>query len=467
MTPGGAGGSGSGGGAPNVFLPPGQPGVASALGSTIQPLLDASANGGAGTPAGQNYGSALNLVQQYLSGSVNSPNATPFNDASGNALLLSKQASDYGVSTLFPQAVTGSAALNSAATGGLPYASTALQQGFDPTYGSAISMLQNNPFYAGAQGGAQQGAGLGAAGANQQYGMAGQVGGTIPGLLNSGFDPQQALFNRSQGQLMDQTNAINSMSGLAGTPYGASVGANAMGNFDINWQNQQLARQAQATGAAGTAAGQAGSLYGSAPGLAGLSAAMPGNVYTNQIGQILSALGQRNAAGTQGATQYNSLLGSSGGGLAGAAQLGLGGANALTSLGSGPYQMGAGIANNAVSGLTNATMLGNSQYNLPNQEISNMMQYLGLGQNASQMNQQLSNSQFGQTAAGLGGLLGGANTLFGGSGFGGSGPSLFSNITGGLGSALGGIGSLFGGGGAAAAGSFADSFPAMLAAGLL
>ncbi len=270
------------------------------------------------------------------------------------------------------------------------------------------------------------------------------MGGTVAPLLESGFDPRSALFNRTEGRLMDQTNAINAMSGVGSSPYGASVAANALGNFDIDWQNQQLARQAQATGAAGGAANTAAGLYGAAPGLASASAALPSNVYTGQIGQELSALDQRNKAGLTGAAGYGSLLGTSGQGLGQANALNLSGTGAQQMYGAAPYNTQAGIGANALSGLTNLTQLGNNQFALPNQEIGNLMQYMGLGQNASQISGQLGNLGFQQTAQGLGGALSGANTLFGNGGLlGGSG-------SGGLLGGLGGAATDFGGFGTAA-----------------
>jgi hypothetical protein len=178
------------------------------------------------------------------------------------------------------------------------------------------------------------------------------------------------------------------------------------------------------------------------------SAGLPSGVYTSNIGQILQALDQRNKAGLLGASGFGSLLGSGGQGLGQANNLNLSGIGVQQQYGAAPYNTQAGIGANALSGLTNLTQLGNNQFALPNQEIGNLMQYMGLGQNASQLSGQLGQMGFNQTAQGLGGLLGGANTLFGNNGiFGGGG-------LGGLGGAA--TGGAFGagdfGGGAAALG---------------
>jgi hypothetical protein len=430
-------GSGSGAGA-TVFNPPAQPQAAAALGNIFQPLADLSANAGAGTPAGINYPMAQSAVYNDI---VNSPFAN-------QAIWGSDQAAQNAFNIAAPQAFGGAQALGGAALGGLPFAGQALSQGFDPRYGAAISGIENNPYYGQALGGAQAAAGMGAQGANAIQGLGGQIGGTVDPLLSSGFDPRAALFNRTEGRLMDQTNAINAMSGVAGTPYGASVTANALGNFDIDWQNQQLARQAQAAGAAGSAANTAGGLYGAAPGLMASSAGLPSGVYTSNIGQILQALDQRNKAGALGAAGFSSLLGSGGQGLGQANNLNLSGIGAQNTYGAAPYNTQAGIGANALTNLTNLTQLGNNQFALPQQSINDLMNYMTGGRSASALSANIGDLGFNQTAQGLGGLLGGANTLFGNNGM----------LRGG-----GGLGGLFGAGLGADPGGLAAATQASIA----
>jgi hypothetical protein len=83
-----------------------------------------------------------------------------------------------------------------------------------------------------------------AGGANLQAG-AGNV-------LNTAFDPQQALYQKLFQQNQDQANVTNSMYGVQNTPYGAGVADQANTNFNIDWQNQQLGRQIAGLNAAGT-----------------------------------------------------------------------------------------------------------------------------------------------------------------------------------------------------------------------
>jgi hypothetical protein len=451
----GAGGTGAGGGSANVYLPQAQPAADQALQSTILPLLGLSANAGAGTPAAQNYPAARDAVY----GDILNPGFQ------NQAIAGSQAAADSAFGTVAPQAFDSANWLRNIGAIGLANAQTPMNFGFDPRYSQAITDIQNNPYYGTALQGATDAAAMGRTGANaiqglagqvagqipQLQGLAGQMGGVVNPLLQSGFDPRSALFNRTEGRLMDQTNAINAMSGLGGTPYGASVSANALGNFDIDWQNQQLARQAQAAGAAGQAAGtagnlygqaanqagQAGNLYGAAPGLMATTAGLPSNVYTGQIGQILQALQARNQGANQGITGFGSLLGSGQNAMTGANALNLSGTGAQQQFGSAPYNTASGIGANSLTGLSNLTNLGNNAFQLPQQEIGNLMQYMGLGQNASNLSGSLGNLGFNQTAQGIGGGLSAANMLLGPNSLLGGKSGLFGS---------GGLGGLFGAG---------------------
>ena len=86
-------------------------------------------------------------------------------------------------------------------------------------------------------------------------------------ILNTAFDPQNALYKQLFQQNQDMANVQNTMSGVGTTPYGAGVADQSGQNFNINWANQQLGRQESglnsATGAYNAAqplgnAGQAG-----------------------------------------------------------------------------------------------------------------------------------------------------------------------------------------------------------------
>jgi hypothetical protein len=132
----------------------------------------------------------------------------------------------------------------------------------------------------------------------QLQGAAGQQFGAQTGLLNAGqqlyqtsLDPQNALYNRTVQQLQDQTGATNSMYGLGSSAAGAGVANQALGNFNIDWQNQQLQRQATGLQGYGAAVGQAGQAAGQGGALGGAGAG-----YTLQGGQTPYTAGQTLAA---------------------------------------------------------------------------------------------------------------------------------------------------------------------------
>ena len=431
-----AGSSGSGTGTnANVFTPPGQGNAAAGFWQALQPMLSTGAAGantvaGMGPPSATAYQNAYPFINSFIAGQGG---ALPM--GAGGAITDAQRAAGYGGGTLFPQTTGASGQLDRAALLGLPDLSKILGNAFSPAYNHIVSATQNNPYAAQATQGAEVGAGMGAQGAGALM-SAGQ------GIMNAGFDPQSALFNRTQGQLLDQSNVANSMAGIGGTPYGASTTANALGNFDINWQNNLLNRES-------TAAGAASPLFQAAPNLATSSAAMPFQAHGNYLASELGALNARNAAGMQGATGFNALLGGAGGGLTGAANLGAGGANTLAHLGGLPYGTGSTIGSNALSGLSSLAGLGNQAFTgLPQQSISDLMQYMGLGQSASGISGQLGQMGFNQLGAGIGGGLSGLSSL--NSLMGGGSGGLFGSS--GMFGSGGALGSLFGGGGAAAAG---------------
>lgn len=129
--------------------------------------------------------------------------------------------------------------------------------------------------------------------AGQQYGALGQQlqgaasneFGAANQVYQSAFDPQSALYNQQVQQLQAQTGATNSMYGLGSSAAGAGVANNALNNFNIDWQNQQLGRQTQGLSAMGQAYGQAGSL-----GQAGAGATLQGGQLPYQTAQGIAAV---------------------------------------------------------------------------------------------------------------------------------------------------------------------------------
>jgi hypothetical protein len=150
---------------------------------------------------------------------------------------------------------------------GLEYGSAAtLPQYLIPQYQSVTNDIVNNPFAGGAQqAGINAGAQAGGLAVNENNNatdltkMAYQAQPYAQQLLQTGFDPQQALYDRTQQQVQDQLRAQNASSGLSSSPYGAGVVDQGLSNFNIDWQNQQLQRQATAAqgyGALSNAIGQ-------------------------------------------------------------------------------------------------------------------------------------------------------------------------------------------------------------------
>ena len=127
------------------------------------------------------------------------------------------------------------------------------------TYGQLLPQAQgigqglvNNPYAGGYQSGAGQAGGMYQGAGQNAYAQGGALGqsatgalGGVNSLLQMGFDPQSALYNQLQGQNSQQYNAQNAASGIAGTPYGASVADQANNNFNLQWQNAQLGRAAR------------------------------------------------------------------------------------------------------------------------------------------------------------------------------------------------------------------------------
>jgi hypothetical protein len=124
-------------------------------------------------------------------------------------------------------------------------------------------------------------------GAGQQaIGNANQLSAAGNQLYQSAFDPQTDLYQQQQQQLANQTNAYNANNGIASSPYGASVAANAQGNFQNQWQNQQLGREAQGVQAMSGADTSANNLYTGGANAYAQGAAMPYN-QQNTVGNNL------------------------------------------------------------------------------------------------------------------------------------------------------------------------------------
>lgn len=121
-----------------------------------------------------------------------------------------------------------------------------------PQYQQVAQNITNNPYASLSQQGANQAGALAPGVSGMQIGGANSLYGAGNQVLGTAFDPQNALYNRTQQQTMDQINAANAASGLAG-PAAAGVAQQGLTNFNIDWQNNLLQRQALGVQSAGQA----------------------------------------------------------------------------------------------------------------------------------------------------------------------------------------------------------------------
>lgn len=198
------------------------------------------------------------------------------------------------------------------AVGGAPniYADTL------PQFGGIANNLMNNPGSAGMIGGANAAAGMGADVSNNMMGLGNFLANMGTSLtpwagqiLNQGFDPQNALRDRTQQQLLETTRAGQAARGLGNSPFGAGLENKAMSDFGIDWQNNLLNRMTTGAQGAGLLLDQAGrditggaSLMGQAPQMMSQSSMLPYMAH-NTIGQgqlgALQQYGQQGMAATQ------------------------------------------------------------------------------------------------------------------------------------------------------------------------
>jgi len=173
-----------------------------------------------------------------------------------------------------------------------------------PTQGASTDLSVLNSTLGAA--GNLQGQGAGAlsasqAGAGSLYGQANnlsQLGNQISGEFNGnslmansalqqGFDTNGSAQSAALAATQDQASGALNNSGLAGTPYGASVMAGSAGNFENNWQTQQINRE---NTAASTAEGlQSQELSAQSAGAGLIDAA--GQLDQSAVSDILSGYG--------------------------------------------------------------------------------------------------------------------------------------------------------------------------------
>lgn len=188
-------------------------------------------------------------------------------------------------------------------------------------YGAANSIIQN-PFtqqYQNDIGNISQAMGqIGAADRGWGQQVSQSAGAAMPyeqQILQTGFDPQNALYARTQQQIQDQARAANSAAGLGTSGAGVGLENQAMNNFNIDWQNNLLNRQNTASqgyntlsGAVNNALDTGANLKSAGENIAQQGAALPYNTQNQIAGNDLSALSQLSQQGVTGANQNNQIL---------------------------------------------------------------------------------------------------------------------------------------------------------------
>jgi hypothetical protein len=160
--------------------------------------------------------------------------------------------------------------------------------GYSQLYNNALT----NPYYAGAQANANATGQAGVNFGNQEVGwaqglqgLASSLGQYQTGIAQTAYDPQNALYNRTQNQVTNQANAQAAASGLAGSPFGASLTNQANENFNIDWQNNQQQRQNAGVAALGSLDSTMSGLTTAAGtlGTSGLNTAAQSGQLANQV----------------------------------------------------------------------------------------------------------------------------------------------------------------------------------------
>lgn len=281
-----------------------------------------------------------------------------------------------------------------------------------------MPQIGSNPFSSAmVQGAGTGGSMLQQAGANA-FGQGGAFSGQAPNavgasnaVLNTAFDPQNALYDKTRLNVTDQMGSYLANSGLTSSGEGAKIAGDTLNNFNIDWQNNQLGRQLSGlqsyTGGmagAGNTLNTGANLQTQGAGNFAGGAAMP---YLAQNQTVTDQLGQLSSAGGVGAAGGN-ILGQAGN-LGNAAVSGTANAGAL------PYNAFNTGTNNQFGALSNYTAGQSGNSNLNNQNIQQMLSYLTQvmqgSSNASSAAQRSQGSTVNSNASASAGLAGGMGQL--------------------------------------------------------
>ena len=154
-----------------------------------------------------------------------------------------------------------------------------------PMASQALTSAFSNPYAASFPAAAANVSNTANSTANQQLGAARNI-------LATSQDPQSALYNRTLNAIQQQARAANAAAGIGTSAAGVGLEDQAVNNFNIDWQNQQLQRQLQGAAGAGNVSNQALNMMMGTYGLPYYAAAQ---VPAGQFGAL------QNYAGTIGA----------------------------------------------------------------------------------------------------------------------------------------------------------------------
>lgn len=268
-------------------------------------------------------------------------------------------------------------------------------------------------------------------------------------ILNTGFDPQSALYNRQFQQQQDQTNATAAQNGLAGSPFAAGLSNQANTNFNIDWQNAQLARQVSALGAydsaASTYAGNTANLASGAIGnlATGLNSgvsdynALNSGAVNNLVNLQTSGVNNFNALNSGAVNNATNLVGASTGALNSGINTATGALTSLGNLTNSSNAAASALGTQGLNTLAGAAQLPqdiflqqqqaelaalgaqiqgtNASEGLTQQAVADQGSYLSIGQQAAQgaiQAAQVNNQASAASSAGFGNLFGSIAGMF-------------------------------------------------------
>ena len=179
---------------------------------------------------------------------------------------------------------------------------------YAPEYQQVYQSEFNNPYASGQQTAANTaGTGYNTTG-TQSLGASQGLSTDANQLLQNAFSPNSALYNQGLQNATNQGNVALAQNGLTNSPYGAAVQGQNLNNYNLGWEQNQLANENQALGTAGQAQTAANNLGQSGSGSILQGGTVPYNTSMGQANNQNAALGQLMAGLTGGNAITNEQL---------------------------------------------------------------------------------------------------------------------------------------------------------------